>query len=131
MREEYCVCVLASSPGPFPAFQCCTLKSGRASEAKSCERDCAITLYRKHRAIHEPYQWHERSILAFWWSLLEIRRSNWINYGRLQLLEVFNSIAVSIYLFLPFGPIVQSEVSANDQRYLECLDIKCTRIPAR
>ena len=28
---------LASSPGPFPAFQCCTLKSRRAWEAKSRE----------------------------------------------------------------------------------------------
>ena len=26
---------IASSPGPFPAFQCCTQKSGRAWYAKS------------------------------------------------------------------------------------------------
>ena len=29
---------VASSPGPFPAFQCCTLKSGRAWYQKSRDR---------------------------------------------------------------------------------------------
>ena len=88
----------------------------------------AQSLCTENRTVHEPYQWHERSILA---SLLEICGSNWINYEHLQLLKVFNLTAVSIYLFLLFGPIIQSEVSASDQRYLECLDIKCTRILAR
>ena len=31
----------------LPVFQCCMLKNGRAWEAKSRERDCAITLYSK------------------------------------------------------------------------------------
>ena len=36
---DSCTYVLASSPGPFPAFQCCTLKSGRrAWYAKSREQ---------------------------------------------------------------------------------------------
>ena len=54
-----------------------------------------------------------------------------MDYRHLQLLKAFNVIAVSIYLFPLFGSIVQSEVSAHDRRYLERLDVKCTRIVAR
>ena len=39
-----CVCALALSPGRSQFFQCCTLKNGRAWEAKSRACDCAITV---------------------------------------------------------------------------------------
>ena len=49
---------LASSPGPFPAFQCCTLKSGRAWYAKSrAQRHTRVIFNERGRPLPQtPHQ---------------------------------------------------------------------------
>ena len=52
-------------PRLLPAFQCCMQKNGRSWEAKSCECNCAITLYRKDRTIPEPLKTVWREVRAY------------------------------------------------------------------
>ena len=53
--HEHTIETISLVPRSLPRFQCCTQKRGRAWEAKSRERDCAMALHTKHRTVHEPY----------------------------------------------------------------------------
>ena len=44
---------VALSPGPFPAFQCCSLKSGRAWYAKSCAWYHDMSCHEGQRSLYE------------------------------------------------------------------------------